>query len=208
MMRLNSTKEESKLMTIKLVKKEDGSTEGTMTGTLQWVSFLKPKTNKFKPGSTQYSVEVESTADDDLKQLKAAGATKKTFRSNEQTGEFYLGPTGKKLISFTTPGEYPDGKSASGPLVLDATGKRVTVEVGNGSEGVVQFVIKKGKNSEFASTRLVAIKITKLVPFVRTEKSGGPDADLLGLTKSQLEEATKSLDDDLDSTLNTPSILS
>ncbi len=194
-------------MTIKLEKADDGTVNGTMTGVLQFVTFLKPRPNKFKPGTTQYGAEVESTADDDLKQLKGVGATKKAFRTNEKTGEFYLGPTGKKLISFTSPGEYPDGKPAPAPLVVDENGKRITVEIGNGSEGIVQFVIKKGKNSEFVSTRLVAIKITKLVPYIRTEKRG-PVADLLGLTEEQLEEATKTLDDDLDSTLSSPSILS
>jgi len=195
-------------MTIKVVTDSDGTVNGTMTGVLQFAIVTKPKPNKFNAGSTEYSVEVESTSDDDLKQLRSAGAIKKTFRTNEKTGEFYVGPTGKKLISFKSPGNYPDGNPAPAPLVVDATGKRVTAEIANGSEGVVQFVIKKGKNSQFRpSTRLVAIKLTKFIPYERKEKVA-PNADLLGLTKDQLEEATKSVDDDLDSTLNTPSILS
>ena len=141
-------------------------------GELKWVvvpPFSKPQvpfeTQPGKENNSHFSLEVECSQQQYNDLIKQGVSRMTVLRSDETTGKTFIRLRAPKVNgTFTAPD----------PVVKNLGGSIVDVMIANGSEGIVaanieSYDTKAGKRA--TSLRFHTVVITKLIPYVRKEKT-------------------------------------
>ena len=130
------------------------------SGIINWMRIESPDT-KYKP---VYSVDLVVDKAES-KRLKGLGLT---LKKNKE---------GQEYIKFKRDVSWPSGDPKAKPKVFDKDGNILSVLVGNGSEGEIQFQIIEGKNKfgEYKKVDLQAVKISKLIAFGGSVSADGAE---------------------------------
>jgi hypothetical protein len=127
-----------------------------LTGKAKWAKLFKPD-EKYKNWQIQVYLDDES-----MKTFAESGMTMQKKQDDDGTFVTFRRPEAKvirdELVKFDP------------PTVLDSDGNKLEQLVGNGSDVTVKVIVydtMKGKGH-----RLEAVKVNKLVPYVKQEASG------------------------------------
>lgn len=124
------------------------------TGKFKWAKLQSPD-QKY----STYSLQFYPKSDEDRRAIKATGT--KCNAKEDDDGWFY---------TFRNPEK---------PEVIDNKGEVVTALVGNGSEGSIKILVESFESPKWGKvvrTRLLGVKLDKLIEYVPEKKEAAPEA--------------------------------